>query len=351
MSTNTRYWICQIAGWSLYGLFGLAMMAIFSGQVNPYFALNQLMIVGIQLVSSHGLRLWIKRKGIFEKPTIQWVLLLLLGIVVTAVITQLITTPIILLITPDDLTTGYQFIHSVGYLGQAIFVFSIWSAMYATIYFVRNYKQAEIDKWKLEAEVQQAELMALKAQINPHFIFNALNSIRSLIAEDADSARFALTKLSNLLRYAIQFQARELVEVKEEVEIVKGYLTLEKIQLENRLQIEWSVSDKVLEYKIPAMSVQMLVENAIKHGISKLARGGLVRISATENGPGEFQILVENSGRLDANKSINGTGIGLSNVESRLKALLNSQATVEINQKENDVVEATLTIPYESVDS
>ncbi|MEM1409029.1 MAG: histidine kinase [Bacteroidota bacterium] len=351
MSLKTGYWICQIAGWSLYGFFGLAMVAIFSGQVRPYFVLNQFMIVGIQLVLSHGLRLWIKRYRIFEKPTVRWVLLLLLGILVTSVITQLITTPIILLITPDDLTTGYQFIHSVGYLGQAIFVYTIWSAVYATIYFVRNYKQAEIDKWKLEAEVQQAELMALKAQINPHFIFNALNSIRSLIAEDADNARFALTKLSNLLRYAIQFQARELVKVKEEVEIVKGYLTLEKIQLENRLQVEWSVSGKVLDYKIPAMSIQMLAENAIKHGIAKLAKGGLIRISATENEPGELQISVENSGRFVANKSVNGTGIGLSNVENRLKALLNSKAKVEINQKEHDVVEATLIIPYESVDS
>ncbi|MEM6525194.1 MAG: histidine kinase [Bacteroidota bacterium] len=351
MGKNSTYWICQIAGWGLYGFFGLAMMAIFSpGQVRPFSILNQFLIVGIQLLLSHAFRLWIKRYEIFKRSTVQWVPLLLAGIVVTGFLTQLIVTPMVLLITPENLTSGYKLVHSLGYFGQAVFIFAIWSAIYAAVHFVRNYRQAEIDKWKLEAEVQKAELMALKAQINPHFMFNALNSIRSLIAEDTDNARLAVTKLSNLLRYAIQFQARELVTVQEEVEIVQGYLTLEKIQLENRLNVEYAISDEVLADKIPAMSIQMLAENAVKHGIAPLAEGGIIKISAKRDELGELQIAVKNSGNLDVKKSANGTGIGLKNVESRLKALLNSKATVLVNQKEENLVEAILTIPHESTD-
>ncbi|MEM7108274.1 MAG: histidine kinase [Bacteroidota bacterium] len=352
MGKNTIYWICQIAGWGLYGLFGLAMMAIFSSaQLPTFFILNQFLIVGIQLLMSHGLRFWIKRYKIFERPTVQWVFLLLGGIVVIGFLTQVIVTPMILLITPENLTSSYKFVHSLGYFGQAIFIFAIWSAIYAAVHFVRNYKQAEIDKWKLEAEVQKAELMALKAQINPHFIFNALNSIRSLIAEDTENARSALTKLSNLLRYAIQFQARELVTVKEEFEIVKGYLMLEKIQLENRLAVEWSVSEDVLEEFIPAMSIQLLAENAIKHGISSLSQGGTVRISAQKDRDNGLNIAVENTGKLTVNGKSKGTGIGLNNVENRIKALLNAKASIGLSQKSDNTVEAMLRIPYESAGS
>ena len=343
MSQNAKYWILQGLGWSLYGAFGLIMVAVFSGSVNQYFALNLYVIVTIQLLLSHALRLWIKRYNIFEKKVLEWVLLILVAIFVISVATQLIITPLILLITPEELTSGYQLTHSIGYLGQAIFVYVIWVAIYATVYFVRNYKQAEIDKWKLEAEVQKAELMALKAQINPHFIFNALNSIRSLISEDTDNARMALTKLSNLLRYAIQFQARELVTLKDEVDIVKGYLTLEKIQLEERLKVEWDIDDQALDIKVPAMSVQMLAENALKHGISLLAKGGTIRIGARRLSQ-SLEIKVMNSGRINQNGQ-DRTGIGLHNIESRLKALLGDQADVQLVQKKHDQVEAILTIP------
>lgn len=344
MSKSTIYWIFQGLGWSLYAAFGLIMIAVFSGSINPYFVLNQFMIVAIQLLLSHVLRIWIKRYHIFEKKVIEWVLMLFAAILVVSALTQLIITPLILLITPDELTAGYQLTHSIGYLVQAIFVYIIWAAIYATVYFVRNYRQAEIDKWKLEAEVQKAELTALKAQINPHFIFNALNSIRSLISEDTDNARTALTKLSNLLRYAIQFQARELVTLREEVDIVKGYLTLEKIQLEERLQVEWDVDSQTLDAQVPAMSIQMLAENALKHGISLLAKGGKIRISARKLSSEYLEVKVLNSGRINSNGS-SGTGIGLNNIENRLKALLSDQAHVRLIQKENNEVQAVLTIP------
>src|SRR5205085_6678051 len=117
--------------------------------------------------------------------------------------------------------------------------------------------------------LRKLELKTIKAHINPHFIFNALNSIRALIDEDPNRARNAVTHLSNILRSSMQAEKLETVPFEKELNIVKDYLALEYIRFEERLKIEYSIEGATLNQPVPPMMLQTLVENAIKHGIGK----------------------------------------------------------------------------------
>ena len=130
---------------------------------------------------------------------------------------------------------------------------------------------------KLEALVKELELKTIKSHINPHFIFNALNSIRALIDENPSRASNAITELSNILRSSMQAEKLETVPFEKELNIVKDYLALEHIRFEDRLKIEYEIDEDTLDQPVPMM-LQTLVENAIKHGIGKQINGGVVKI-------------------------------------------------------------------------
>jgi LytS/YehU family sensor histidine kinase len=235
---------------------------------------------------------------------------------------------------------------------QPIYYFTIWislsfiTILWLLIYFginvFKNYKQSEIEKWKLQAIVKDAELIALKAQINPHFIFNSLNNIRSLIIEDAEKARQMIIHLSDLLRYSIQFTNQEKVTIENEMAVVKDYLELESIQFEERLHYDIRVDRKALEIKIPPMSIQLLVENAIKHGISTLPKGGEISISVNYSTEG-LEVAVENTGELQ--ETSNGTGIGIKNANERLKLLFGEQVKFRLENVNGSKVKAGFFVP------
>ena len=200
----------------------------------------------------------------------------------------------------------------------------------------------EVEKLALKAALQEAELMVLKNQINPHFLFNALNNIRSLILIEPEKARKMVTHISDLLRYSIQFNASEKVSLKEEVEIVKDYLQLESIQFDERLKYDIEISPETLKIPIPPMAIQLLVENAIKHGLSTQAAGGTILIRTKAN---DENLIIEviNSGQLQTNKK--REGIGLKNLMERLKILFGPFAEFSLSNTENNTVTASLKIP------
>ena len=119
----------------------------------------------------------------------------------------------------------------------------------------------------IENEKAQAELQLLKAQINPHFLFNSLNSIKSLVIENPNVARRAIDLLSDLLRSSLYEKDKDLIYIKNELSLVYDYIELEKMRFEERLQLKTNIDDEVINYKIPTLSIQLLVENAIKHNI------------------------------------------------------------------------------------
>ncbi len=199
-----------------------------------------------------------------------------------------------------------------------------------------------MDTIKLEGLVRELELKTIKAHINPHFIFNALNSIRALIDENPQRARRAITELSNILRSSLNAEKGETVSLDEELKIVKDYLELENMRFEDRLKVEYIIDEDTLNQQVPPMMLQTLVENAIKHGISRQMRGGVVRIISdfTEN---YHELAVQNTGHLNGG-SLTG-GFGLSSTQDRLNLLYGEKAVFEIKQVNDNLVEAKVLIP------
>ena len=226
-------------------------------------------------------------------------------------------------------------------IGSCIVISSLWWILYFLWHYVERNRMAQVDQLKLETTVKELELKTIKAQMNPHFIFNALNSIRALIDENPQRARTAITELSNILRSSMQTEKAETVSLENELNIVKDYLALELIRFEERLSVKYDIDPDTLELQVPPMMLQTLVENAIKHGISRIIMGGFVNIQSTINGS-QHIITIENTGQIIDDK---GKGFGLQSTRQRLSLLFGSKASFEIRNKDGQTVEAKVVMP------
>ena len=176
---------------------------------------------------------------------------------------------------------------------------------------------AEAREDELRILAQDAELRALRAQLNPHFLFNSLNSISALTTLDPARARRMCILLSDFLRGSLKLGEKRTVALAEEVELLKAYLAIEQIRFGDRLQVDWQIEPQVLDEPIPALLLQPLVENAIKHGIAGLTEGGVVRVSARRE-LASIELKVENPVDPDLEPP-QGLGLGLRQVRTRLQ--------------------------------
>jgi LytS/YehU family sensor histidine kinase len=182
---------------------------------------------------------------------------------------------------------------------------------------------------------RDSELKALKAQINPHFLFNSLHSISALTAIDAAKAREMCIVLADFLRATLGMGEKTLIPLRDELFLVHSFLSVEKVRFGSRLKLEEQIEPEALECLVPPLLLQPLVENAIAHGISNLTEGGWIRIGIScRDGPGDLVILVENNFDPDMPPR-RGTGTGLRNVRQRLDARYGKQATFEAYSKES----------------
>ncbi len=201
--------------------------------------------------------------------------------------------------------------------------------------------------------MKEAELRALKAQVNPHFLFNSLNSLRALIDEDAPRAREVVTRLANMLRYSLQSGQLETVSLDEELRTVEDYLALEQIRHEGRLRVRWAVDEPARVLPVPPMLLQTLVENAVKYGISTRREGGEVVVWAKVEGQ-VLDIRVSNPGELaspgntSSAKAGSSTGVGLRNASERLKLLYGDRAVLRLVEGPAGCVTAEVSIPLKS---
>ena len=209
-----------------------------------------------------------------------------------------------------------------------VLIFIIWSVIYFGFHFFDNYKKTEIQNLKLEANTKEVELNKLKSQLNPHFMFNSMNSIRALVDEDPKKAKVAITQLSNILRNTLMMHKNKFITLEEELVLVKDYLELEHIRFEERLNFNFDINPNTLTLNVPPMMVQTLVENGIKHGISKYPEGGSISIITLKN-ENSFEIEIINTGQL--NTSIKShSGVGVENTTNRLELLFGKKASFSL---------------------
>ncbi len=229
------------------------------------------------------------------------------------------------------------------------FLYSAWLCLYFFYHVYDRLNRSEIERFQLMTSVKEAELRALKSQVNPHFIFNSLNSLRALIDEDPARARTAVTQLANLLRYSLKSGQLETVPFEEELGVVNDYLALEQVRHEERLRLRLDIEPEALQLPIPPMLLQTLVENAVKYGISPRAEGGEIAIVA-RNERGALRIQVSNPGELALEARTSSTGLGLRNAAERLRLIFGEHATLRLRSDEpaRVVAEAIIPLPARS---
>ncbi len=227
-----------------------------------------------------------------------------------------------------------------------------WLCIYYFYHLFDRFNRSEVERARLATHVKEAELRALKSQVNPHFIFNSLNSLRALIDENPARARTAVTQLANLLRYSLQSSQLETVPFEDELRIVNDYLALEQVRHEERLRVRLDIAPETLQLPIPPLLLQTLVENAVKYGISARAEGGEISIVARQE-RGALLLQVMNPGSLPsafppAAPAGASTGLGLRNAGERLRLLFGDRATLHLRPAAQNRVVAEATIPLVS---
>jgi len=342
LKRKNLYWISQTSGWSLFVIINLLIISSF--ETIPLNRIALWILLGILgIIFSHFYRLYIKKNN--------WANLTLKKIIPRILIASFV---VALIIYIPVFSSGYllgiekEEKHLIAAIIASTLnitsVMLVWSLIYFAIHYFENSKKAEIETLIFEAAVKDFELKTLKAQLNPHFMFNAMNSIRALIEEDPQNAKDAITKLSNLMRYTLRIERTETVPLADELKTIQDYLDLEKIRFEERLQYKIQSTPGADRVEIPPMMVQTLVENGIKHGISKLTQGGKVILNADADS-NYLNIEIRNSGKFDEEALRNSHGFGVSNTKHRLSLLYGETASLTLLNENNNTVLAKLKIP------
>lgn len=337
----SRYWVFQLMGWGLFAGINLFFVVFVMDRFSIQGFQRLMFFVEMGIVFTHLMREVVRSTQLLIKTFKQQIITFIVLIVLFSIMAATCNTPFEFFygLRGDGLTYSELLYANFGLY---FLFFVIWSFIYFMYHFVAKTRKQQMDTIKLEALVKELELKTIKAHINPHFIFNALNSIRALIDENPVRARRAITELSNILRSSLSADKGETVSLESELKIVKDYLALENMRFEDRLRVEYEIDDETLDQQVPPMMLQTLVENAIKHGISKQVRGGVVRIISDYKG-NFHRLSVQNTGYLNGHKS--SVGFGLSSTQDRLGLLYGEKAKFEITQVDQELVEAKVLIP------
>jgi sensor histidine kinase YesM len=331
------YWKCQIAGWSLYGLLAAGIPTLYGG-LRWTVALRAAIGIALGLFLTEQLRKFMLRRGWPWLPLRRLAPRVVLAGVVVAAVMVLALLPLLLINVTSaqragPLTTIFS-IHLIFVLG--------WILLYLGYHNQRRVHMAEAETLRLELAIRETELSALRAQLNPHFLFNSLNSLRGLISENPARAQEAVTGLAALLRHTLQLSRARTTTLEHELDATKHYLELESLRFERRLRYEIDADPRVLDFAVPPMLIQNLVENAIKHGIARLAEGGSVRV-AIRRSSHALHIRVTNSGTL---AGVPGKrGIGLTNSLERLRLMFGERVTFQLRQLQPTEVACDIVVP------
>lgn len=341
------YWLAQIGGWLM-----LSLMVLFSSLVYIENASNgkemtmQLLwstliffVLGVLL--THFMRACFLYFGWLNLKLGPLVPRAILATFVFASLMSLFNDLFNFLISGE--TDDLSFVNILLNTIATSMFFLLWNSVYFTFHFFQRSKEQEVNNIQLTASHNEIELKNLRSQLNPHFLFNSLNSIRALIDIDPIQAKTNVTKLSSLLRKSLILGKEQLVSLKEELAIVQDYLDLEKVRFEERVTVIQEHDPKLEDLQIPPFIIQTLVENAIKHGVSKRIEGGTIWIKSSQLDD-VIVISVENEGKLDASSE---KGIGIENTIRRLELQYQGKAKFSLYESPTTVI-AKITLNQKS---
>ena len=344
MKMHKQYIISQLIGWTTYILMGLALNHLNNVPINIelYLSLGIAFLLGLGI--SHLYRAIIIRYQWLELSISNMIPRFILGSLAMSVLFQLLYSGSNFLLYSNY--NRIQFNYIIQQFVGLIVLFLMWSLIYFFYHFFKNYKKEEIKNLKWEASKSEIELNKLKSQLNPHFMFNSMNSIRALVDENPVKAKLAITQLSNILRSNLLMGRQKLIPFSDELKLVKDYLAIEGYRYEERLKAIFEIDEKNKNFLIPPLMFQTIVENGIKHGIATLPKGGHL-ILKTKIIDQIVKIEVINHGQYDPSTT-SETGFGLANTKERLKLIFGNKAGLDIkNYSENEVI-TEITIPLKT---
>lgn len=343
LNSFPKYWLFQVVGWTLFTCINV-FFALTYNLFDRQFILRISIYVVIGFLMSHVMREVIKSVGLLKQNVnVQLIGFVLVSFGFAVVVGTMETYASMFLHLEYKEEAKFEILQKiVSNMFTSFIYFFIWNCIYFIYHYVSETRKNQLDNLKLEALVKSLELKTIKSHINPHFIFNALNSIRALIDEDPSRARQAVTGLSKILRSSMQSDQQEIISLEKELDIVKDYLALEFIRFEDRLKLVYQIDEITLDHPIPPMMLQTLVENAIKHGIGKTIEGGEITVS-TKAHADQYELRVVNSGKLNLTEG--HEGFGLASTTNRLNLIFGDKATFTINQIAPELVEAKVIIP------
>jgi sensor histidine kinase YesM len=343
----SMYWKCQLIGWtaaSLYWGYAASLTGTFDWRMGGWHFLSDIVLY---IFVTHQYRNIALKKGWNLLPLKGLIRVLIPAALILGIAFLIVTSTKIFLLRqwflPAYTETFMAFLNQnwLAVLMAGVRLMSIWLLAYHLYHYAQREIMIARENARLQVITKDAQLNNLSAQLNPHFFFNSLNNIKSLIIENPASARRAVDLLADLLRTSLNKKDVMLIPLKEELNMVKDYLELEKLRFEERLQEIIVVDDQLGDTLVLRLSIQTLVENAIKHGIDKQKEGGLVKITVVRKG--EFiEIRVQNPGKLDEERS--KQGLGLKNLEERVRLQFKESGKFE-SAAHNETVLTTLQIP------
>lgn len=346
-----QFWSLQIGGWAGWGLsFYIGMM--FWGKSEQYH-LYLPIITTIGMLLSLLLRQLYRRN--WDRPGWQLGLIVLIGSYIISLLWWGARSTIFYqIVAPEkahEISTFKDLHFYIEGITSAYFVMLCWSGLYLGIKFSQLLQEERERGLKVSAMAHEAQLKMLRYQLNPHFLFNTLNAISTLILDkDNTQANTMVTRLSHFLRYSLDNDPMQKINLKEEIEALRLYLSIEKVRFEERLKLEIDVDSEAERALIPSLLLQPIVENSIKYAIADSVDGGCIRIAGRVFA-GDLLIEMSDDGpgvELGGQSLPAGSGVGLVNIRERLQELYGNNQSFRLDNKASEGLTIHIRIPYET---
>ena len=349
-NTPNLYWKCQLIGWSIASVYW-AYNGYFKNECSVSHTFIMFIfdvLIGISITHLYKLnhkksRLELFKKGSFFRLAISIIVLAILFMLLGNLKWHLYW--VVIKGIDQSFTTSMLFWDPILITGLRLM--SIWVLAYHLYHYYRQ--QIALTEYNAQLSIfaKQVQLDHLSNQLNPHFLFNSLNSVKSLISEDSSKAKRSVDLLSDILRFSI-YTKDSFASIEDELQVIYDYIELEKLRFENRLQLNVELDDTLLDFKIPSLCIQTLIENALKHGIQKSIKGGTILLSIVKKEE-NIEISVQNPGQLIIGDETENTGLGLKNLKKRLQLQYRKMADFTLVEQPKGIITATIILPLNSI--
>jgi two-component system LytT family sensor kinase len=345
-----RWWASAFFVWTLLALLSASQAAVFMSNAGRPFGWGPLLgatfLDWYTCAAFTPVFVWLVRHYPIDRQN--WMRVVPLMFVVTSVcvvVKYAVYGPLHIWLFPGQGTFGLGELLARSFFTESIAFWSTLGVLHA-VEFYRKYREHEVQTLRLQAQLAEARLESLTAQLQPHFLFNTLNGVATLMHRDIEAADMMLTRLSDLLRLTLRDADRPEVPLGEELDLLSRYLDILRLRFPDRLSVETRISASAASALVPRFVLQPLVENAVQHGISRRAGAGRIQITADRSGDTLHLSVTDDGAGMRGDAEFPREGIGLSNTRRRLTELYGDAQRLTLDRLDGSGLRVALSIPY-----